>query len=331
MEVGFVILSHNNPQQVLRLVECLDRVYGRPPIAIHHDTHQSPIDVQFPDWVAFVDRPERTRWAQFSLVRASLRALELLYSRARPDWFFLLSGADYPIRGADDVRGYLAAIKADALIDLREVPAPGDDTPLAPPANPSLSHLISPKNAGLAYRRYIGLNLWVPIIRSGPRLGRYTFYTTIQDWRAPFDTTFRCYYGDYWFAGNAKAAALLLAPTARHRKLQRYLSLRTVPDECYYQTILGNSGLALSPHARRFAKWMGGGAHPRTLEADDFPLIRDSGDFFARKFAPDNPILDLIDAKLLAESAAAPRRSTATQHRSSAQIVGGGGRIHPPL
>ena len=41
--IGFVILSHNNPQQLLRLVRCLQRIYDNPPIAIHHDIGQSPL------------------------------------------------------------------------------------------------------------------------------------------------------------------------------------------------------------------------------------------------------------------------------------------------
>ena len=41
--IGFVIISHNYPQQLLRLVRCLQRNYNNPPIAIHHDLGQSQI------------------------------------------------------------------------------------------------------------------------------------------------------------------------------------------------------------------------------------------------------------------------------------------------
>ena len=36
----------------------------------------------------------KTGWGKFSLVAAALRALELLYQSAAPDWFALLSAAD---------------------------------------------------------------------------------------------------------------------------------------------------------------------------------------------------------------------------------------------
>ena len=43
MRIGFVILSHNNPQQLRRLVLCLQQAYDNPPIAIHHDFGQSSL------------------------------------------------------------------------------------------------------------------------------------------------------------------------------------------------------------------------------------------------------------------------------------------------
>lgn len=296
MIVGFVILSHNHPQQVLRLVSFLDRVYGRPPIAIHHDTHQSPIDVfDFPDWVSFVENPERTRWAQFSVVRGALKALALLYSKSKPDWFFLLSGADYPIRAAHDVFSYLSNLKADALVDYRDVPDLDSNTPVEPPANPALAHFTAPGNGRLAFQWYVGLNLWFPILRPGPRIGRRTIYTSIRHW----PLNLKPYYGDHWIAGNARVADVLLHPTAEHKRLRRHLRLRTVPEECYYQTVLANeASLKIERDTKRFAKWMGGGAHPRNLELSDLPLILNSGAFFARKFTPDAPVLDAIDDTL---------------------------------
>ena len=92
MRIGFVILSHRDPAQLLRLVVTLNRLYDDPPIACHHDREQSPIDPGiFPGNVRFVEPSVRTGWAKWSVVRGFLAALRLLYDHAAPDWFVLLS------------------------------------------------------------------------------------------------------------------------------------------------------------------------------------------------------------------------------------------------
>jgi hypothetical protein len=298
--IGFVILSHNHPDQLLRLVRCLQNIYDNPPIAIHHDFSQSPVDAnEFPSDIKFVRPHLRTRWGQFSIVSGALKALDLLYSNEAPQWFFLLSGVDYPVMNADKVLGELSTNGVDALIDYRQVPECRWDKHLDPPENSGLMHFSLPANSKLAHRRYLGLNLWVPIIRKGPRIGRLTFRFPIRDWRAPFCPDFKCYYGDQWFGGNSRVANILLNPTETHLRLRRHLRLRTIPDECYYQTILANApGLRISRATRRFAEWMGGGYHPRAMELGDLPAIFQSKAYFARKFTPVSPVLDEIDVAL---------------------------------
>jgi len=329
-QIGFVILSHDNPQQLRRLVRCLQRIYDNPPIAIHHDIGQSPLrQDDFPSDVQFVSPHVKTRWGKFSLVVAALRALELLYRNATPDWFVLLSAADYPTMPAQKVLEDLGTSGVDALLDYREVPKLSDprhkityrlsisrysaslvssrfDPPYPTPENPVLKHLILPQNLELAWRRYIAFNVWCPIIRSGPRIGRYTMYLPFDGWRLPFTPDFKCFYGDQWFAGNHKVAEILLNPTDKHMQLRRHLRSRNdVSDECYYQTVLGNAvGLRISRATRRFADWsesaggLQGRAHPKVLGLDHLPAIIASKAHFARKFSPESPVLDEIDRML---------------------------------
>jgi Core-2/I-Branching enzyme len=327
-KIGFVILSHNNPRQLRRLVLCLQRTYDNPSIAIHHDAGQSRIRREdFPADIKFVTPHLKTGWGKFSLVAAALRALELLYEHAAPEWFILLSAADYPTMPADMVLTDLASSGMDALLDYREVPNLSDfsyvrrlriskysvdigllgfDQRLPMPENPALRHFVLSSNLAIAWRRYIGLHVWLPVIRSGPRIGRYTVYLPFEDWRAPFAPDFRCLYGDQWFTGNRKVAEILLKPTDQHMRLRRHLRFRYVADECYYQTVLGNTpGLKISKATRRFVDWSDsaggphGGSHPRMLGLNDLPAIIASKSHFARKFAPECSALDEIDNVVL--------------------------------
>lgn len=292
-EIGFVIVSHNYPQQLLRLVCSLQRFYDNPLIAIHHDVSQSPIRYgEFPPDVKFVAPHTKTRWGHFSVLTASLRGLELLYANAQPKWFFLLSGADYPVMPADMVLRELSKNEVDALLDYREVGS------LEPPDNPALWQFCRAENAELARRRYVAWRLCLPVVRRGPRIGAKCLYLPIRSWGAPFNSQFKCFFGDFWFAGNSKVASVLLNPSKRHVQLRRHLRLRQCPEECYYHSVLANTpSLKISKATRRFAQW-DGGAHPKFLDMEAFPAIIRSNAYFARKFLHNAPVLDEIDRLL---------------------------------
>ena len=77
------------------------------------------------------------------------------------------------------------------FLDYRQIPDIDDEKPLPVPKNAALLNFTFTHNAELAYRRYIGLNFWVPTIQKGPRIGRKIFYLAMKDWRAPFDRDFK--------------------------------------------------------------------------------------------------------------------------------------------
>lgn len=311
MLIGFIILSHQEPGQLNRLVGTLNSLYDRPPIACHHDSSQVPIATSdFPANVTFVEPSIKTGWGKFSVVEATLSALRRLYEKSDPDWFTLLSPSDYPIAPAAQVRADLAASHADALMDFRE---PGMDEHQAAarfgPRNPMLAHFEAASNRAMTPRRYLAAQIWLPALRRekhGLRLGRNTISLPFKDPFRPFAPDFRCYYGDHWFSGSRRAAEALLNPTAREIRLGKYLRRRASADECYYQSVLCNrADLTVVRDNRRYAQWNGGGAHPVALGCADLDAMMGSGAHFARKFAPGDPVLDRIDALLRTEASPA--------------------------
>jgi len=201
---------------------------------------------------------------------------------------------------ADKVIEDLNSSGVDALLDFREVTKNSAVSPLPRTTeNPALQHFVSPGNLTIAWNRYVGFNAWVPIIRRGPRIGRYTFYLPFEAWNSPFGPDFKCFYGDHWFTANRKAAEILLNPTPKHVHLRRHLYYRVCADECYYHCVLANApGLKISKATKRFSEWLGGGAHPQILGLSDLPAIISSKAHFARKFEPNSPVLDEIDKML---------------------------------
>ncbi|WP_288938037.1 beta-1,6-N-acetylglucosaminyltransferase [uncultured Sphingomonas sp.] len=301
--IGFVILSHRAPDQLLRLIRTLGELYGNPPIACHHDFGQAPLDrSRFPANVRFVDDWVATGWGKWSVVDAFLRALALLYADGGPDWFVLLSGADYPVRQPDAVLAELRDSGCDAFIDVHQIePAPAAAT-LTGDINPMLRHLDRAESLRTKWGFYLARQFWLPILRRRPRWrpGRLTIRLPWTQ-RGPFRDGFSLWWGEHWFTGNRRVADVFLQPTPAHRALQRHLRWRAFPEESYYQTVLCNTpGLVLNRNNKRFTEWNGGGAHPMTLGPAEVPTMLASGMHFARKFDDDSAALDLIDHALSA-------------------------------
>jgi hypothetical protein len=233
-------------------------------------------------------------------VEAALDALKLLYVDEGPDWFVLLGISDYPILSAERVLADLRSISADALMDYRSVGDP--DLCIGPAANPALLHFDRNENRHIAAKWYLSTQVWFPTVRKKPsggfRLGRATKLLSVHYPFSPFDSDFRCFNGSHWFSANRKVAGILNNPTERHLHLRRHFRRRAVPEESYYQSVLCNADVIINRHNKRFERWNGGGAHPQWLTSSELDEMLASGCHFARKFLPNDPVLDQLDEAL---------------------------------
>ncbi len=307
--IGFVILSHDNPQQLRRLVQTLRRLYDDPPIAIHHDFSQSACDPSDIAGAAFVKPHIFTRWGKFSIVRATMLALELLYTISDPDWFILLSASDYPVMPADRVRDDLASLMADALIDYRQIPQTGPATQV-PGTLPCLAPHGNDLNVRLARNRYLKAIVRIPMLRKGShpgvpdprhtyRIGAYTLCLPFASPASPFGDGLACYVGSQWFSGRRSVARFLLTPSDKAKHLARYLAPRPIPDEVYFHSLLVNDRrFCIDPNSRRYADWTDGGWGPHAMDHARVMKAIGMETHFARKFLPDSPELDYLDERL---------------------------------
>jgi len=307
--IGFVLLTHSHPGQVLNLSRVLSELYGDPPIVCHHDFSQCPLSKnRFPANVRFVEPYFRTFWGCFSIVPAARAAIRLLMDCDRaPDWFYLLSGSDYPIASPERVLDTLADTPYDAFIDYREIAwRPRLQQPLATPKS-GFSRSGYP---ALAYRRYCAVAIPRPSKNQPfviPPVGHSYLYHPL--WRTivpgPFSEEFRCYAGEHWFTANRKAAQVLLTDTGRATRLLAHLRTRESPEECFYHTLLGNARLKLSTNNLRYIDWASPEAfHPRWLTVNDMDQIESSDAHFARKLAPGSPLAAELDRMLGVKQAA---------------------------
>jgi hypothetical protein len=298
MQVGFVILSHNEPEMLLRLVQRLQALFDNPPIACHHDMHQVSLNTSAFPSVRFVAQPLRTRWGHISVVHAFRLALRLLYEGNPPDWFVLLSGSDYPIKSRETIDAELCSSPYDAYLDHRPI-----------------EFSILPENrcdgefdkgfsrsfyVYIAYDRYLARRIRYPRIERPFRL-RFGRYLIRHPWlapRNPFTKDFHCFAGAVWFTARARCAELLLSSDSFTRELLAFYADKTAADESFVHTVLCNSPiLKLCNNSKRYVDWSAGAAHPKLLGMEDLPLLSASSHHFARKFSTryDIRILDELD------------------------------------
>jgi hypothetical protein len=296
--LGIVILSHRQPDQLLRLCRRVRASFPDTPVVVHHDFGQAPLDeAQFAAaGVSFVHPHVPTRWGDFSLVEATLAGLREMLRLHEPEWVTLVSSSDYPLHGEARVLADLDASGADACIEHQRIdPAMRRESP------PEYGHPvgIGEHNTRQAIRRFFRVSLHVPL----PGGRKLTLLKTSIPWLtrrlSPFRDGFACHVGSQWFSVRREALRRLLEWHEREPALREHLARREAADECYPHTILANlPALKLANRNFRYVDWSAPGSHPKSLGIEDLERMYDSGAHFARKFAPDAPVLDAIDARL---------------------------------
>jgi hypothetical protein len=304
-KIGFAIVSYNAPQQLLRLTQTLNKTFGAPPIACHHDFAQCPLDEgSFPKNVRFVRPHIDTAWGNITVAMAALRAFALLRKYDSPDWFFQLSGSDYPVRPANEISADLSKADHDAYLDHREI-LYGRFPPGQTARDGGFGR---PDWIPLAYERYCTLRIAVPwpsrtqlFASQFPFRKRYfSLGPSISNWtrKIIFKPRWRIYGGDFWFHANQRAIDRLLDDKIIG-PLLRYYRNRFIPEESIFHTALANlKDLHICKSNMRYEDWREGRAHPKWLEHSDLPQIRECNAHFARKFR-DTAVLDAIDRNLL--------------------------------
>jgi hypothetical protein len=298
MSIGFVLLTHHQPQQIDRLLAQLNKMFNYPPIACHHDFDKCALSVDhLPKNIEFVRPHLKTKWGDFSIVEATVQGIKLLYKSVNsPDWFILLSGSDYPIKTATQILAELNSNQYDAYINHEKIRYKVYQE------NPKIS-LIWQK---LAYERYCGLKLFsIPFLGKRPYsrdLDIRIDYPLMTQFFMPFDDKFSCFVGDQWFYGNRRSAEYIIQFHEKNNAVTSHYRRRMFADESYFQTILANADhLHLKNDNYRYVDWSTKASHPKTMELEDLPRLLASPAHFARKFnlEVDSKIFDELDKIIL--------------------------------
>ena len=285
MSVAYLVLSHRNPAQVLRLVAALNEG-PEARVLVRHDQRGSELaraEIERAGAEAIEDEIEM-EWGGWSQLELILNALREGRTRHDPDWTLVLSGQDYPLRPMDEIEAALKNEVADARLgSVRKVerhrPPRGEDEFFLraryrhyrkPSKLPHLPHALRP---------------FLYVREAPPRVG-------VRDPRTP---THDLYVSADWLTLGRRALEAVL--DADPRPFRR----SAVPSESFFATVLLNrADLTTERDHRRFAPFAHPGApHPQTLKTEDLDRILASKADFARKFdiGADARVLDLLDKR----------------------------------
>jgi len=319
IKIGFAILSHRQPNQLLRLTTTLNATFGNPPIVCHHDFSKSSVEQKlFPKNVRFVQPHTVTRWGHISVPLAALRAFRWLMDCDQPDWFVLLSGSDYPVRPAKQIKAELSGSGYDVYLDCREVLYRA-----LPPGQTALSGFGRPEWIPLAYDRYFAIPLfwWPRLSRTLLLTGRFPLRKKYVFLRNPSilrwfqsERPSHIYGGDFWFQANRKAIDRLLNDPSMLELVQYFHNRWNVDESLFHTFLCGQPDLRICKDHKRYEDWSADGKHPKWLEIADVPKIAASGAHFARKFRPDGVVQDFIDETVLG------LRAKVRHHVASAEV-----------
>jgi hypothetical protein len=292
--LGFAILSHRQPAQLLRLVRKLSAMFDNPPISIHHDFSQCMLERNnFEQKIQFITPSIQTKWGHWSVSEAAVATIQHLNEREdSPEWIVLLSGNDYPIQNADEIKIFYENTSYDAFVSSKKLTGATLSTRREfywfaryhwPEITyPSFFHLLkSIKKAKMIREPILLKEKWA------------------QKFLTPFGHDYPCYGGSFWFSVNRKAAKNITDAMHRNKKLCKYYERVLIPEESFFVTVLNNAkDLRVYNFNYRFTDWAKNiGAHPKQLTIDDLPALKRAREHFARKIymETDSDLLDALD------------------------------------
>lgn len=299
MKVAYLILAHKNPQQVKKLINSLNVLNAY--FYIHIDKK-----VKLEDFTMLFDRNsgninfaeirENGQWGDIGIVKATLSLLKAAFAD-KCDYYILLSGMDYPIKSNTHIFSFLESHKEESFIEFAKLPVT------------NLNYGGFDRVEGYSYtirnRRYT----YIPY-RLNPKyntkghllniiLGAYSL---IKGKRKKPNGINDFYYGSQWWMLNKDAVEYILEYLVQNPKYLQFHKFTLLPDEVFFQSILINglssNFLRIINNNYRFIYWNEDSNHPKFLDSNDKNMIFQSDSLFARKFAEDSDLYNIIDEKL---------------------------------
>jgi len=278
MKIACIILAHQNPAQLIRLLERLQH----PSIDcwVHID---SKCDSQLFSAInkmenVFEIKPRlNLRWGNFNIVQAMINGLtSSISSKEKYDYFQFMSGMDYTLQPTQLFLNYLQANPAIDFIGNRPLEE-------------------SKENTERIHRYYFN-NLNQP----AKRIAEALISKILPKRKLPY--LFAIRKGPQWMTLTRTSVEYILSFIDTNKSFAKFFQHVLAPDEFFFQTILYNSPLKhkMKDHIFHYVDWTERKKSPKTFTIKDKEKLLSTELFFARKFDcnVDTAILDMLDEKI---------------------------------
>lgn len=313
MKLNYIILAHQYPLQLRRLVNKLHTIDSKFYIHIDKNVEIQPFikALKNHENVFFLGEEMRENgiWGDIGIVRATIKAMEMVVSENNDGFCVLLTGQDYPLKSTDAISGFLSKHHNTNFIDLFSVQNHWRDSGL----DRIYKYKINKSN-----RR--GHFLFLPSIYDRDfykrsTLGKLNFLrksnrlneSKVIFKRRKFPKGLDPFGGSVYWALPLKTLRRILVYLENHPNYLEYHKHTLCADEIFFNSIVArlakDSPIKIGP-SLTYVNWKRtSGPRPVTFEINDFEELKiASSDFlFARKFnlELDKEILDKCDKELL--------------------------------
>ena len=278
MKLAHLVLAHNNPEQLSRLLQKL--AHPDAVVFVHIDAKAdlAPfVQATAGSNLHFIKNRVKVYWGGYSMIQATVNSLkEVLKFGTSFDYIQLLSGQDFPVRPISEFHEQLAKKPGFGYLSFLSV---YDEWKEAIPRI-TRYHLVNFNFPGM-YRVESLINNILPT------------RTIPGDMQAVGRSQ--------WFTIPPDMAEYMIDFLEKSKAFRRFFKYSWAPDEMIFQTILYNSTFRdrMINDNLLYVDWSQGLASPKNLTMEDRDKIVNSGKFFARKFNPevDQTVIDFFDAK----------------------------------
>ena len=279
MRLAHLILVHNNPLQLERLVKRL--VHSETDIYIHLDKKSDLtkfVHLESLPNVYFVGNRTKVTWGDYSMVKATLVSMEqILSAQQEYSHINLLSGQDYPLKAAAEIQSFLFSNPGKTFMKSFSIYEDWKEA-----IERLNKYHFSEYNYPLKYRIQGLLNKVLPAKKLPNNLNPYGL--------------------SQWFTITPAHARYVINYLKENRTVERFFKMTWGADELVFQTILLNSVWKdnIVNEYLRYIKFPKGGSRPVVFTMEDAADIMISERFYARKFDMDidKHVLDYIDAAI---------------------------------
>ncbi|MFC7703047.1 DUF5928 domain-containing protein [Plastorhodobacter daqingensis] len=273
-QIAFILLCHKDPEGIIAQARRLTAAGDY--LAIHFDGNASSDDyarlreaLDGNPSVTFARRRAKCGWGEWSLVQATLNAVEAAVAAfPRASHFYMLSGDCMPIKSARYVREFLDADDVDYIESFDFFKSDWIKTGI--------------KRERLIYRHYFN-----------ERKNKWLFYASMNlqqrlGLERDIPADIEVMIGSQWWCLRRQTIEAILTFIRSRRDVMRFFRTTWIPDETFFQTLVRHlvPDREIRTRTLTFLLFSDYGM-PAVFYDDQFDLLISQNYLFARKISPD--------------------------------------------